>query len=105
MSIPDFMVKADGFPHAPKDPSAIIRYVWDWSRWLVGVSGEGIDATAITAEDGLTLVGSTTLANNRATQVFAGGTVGQSYKAVCRITTAPSGLVDERTIVIDVVER
>jgi len=104
MSAPSFMVKADGFPHAPKDPNAITNYVWDWSQWMIGVAGEGIDSAAVTAEDGITAIGSTSLVGSRVSQVFAGGTAGRSYKAVCRIQTAPSGLIDERTIVIDVVE-
>ena len=105
MSIPKFVIHVDGFPHAPKDPNAVIRYVWDWSKWVIGIAGERIASAAVTPDAGITPVGSMTLLDNKVTQLFSGGTAGASYKVVCQIRTAPSGLVDDRTIVIDVTER
>lgn len=96
-----FSTHADGFPHIDKDPDATLNYTWDYTRWLVRAGAPTILTAVITPESGITLVGSATIVAGLVTQTIAGGTAGESYKAVCRITTS-NGLTDDRTIVLDV---
>ncbi len=82
----------------PKSPVAELDYGEDWTAWL---AGETLATSEWTVPSGITNVDdsfTTTTAFIR----LSGGTSGQEYVVVNRITTAPSGQSDERFIVIQV---
>jgi hypothetical protein len=104
---------AAGAPGEPigvgeKDPDAVKNYTIDWSDWLNGLSIGGSTWARATGSTGITI---STGSNNTttATIVVSGGTSGQTYKVINRITTSTStggpSLRDERTIHINVIER
>jgi len=83
-----------------KDPDAVLDYSVDWSDWL---DGDTITASQWIVPVGLTLDSSTN--STTATTVWlSGGAVRFRYSVTNRITTA-SGRVDDRSIVVQVVER
>ena len=84
-----------------KDPSAVLDYVFDWTKWLA--TGETITDYTITADTGIT-VGSSTELDGKVTVWLSGGTAGVNYKVACLITTT-EGRTDERTIWIKVTNR
>ena len=92
-----------------KDPSAVLDYEFDWTRWLatgetIAVDSEtGEKLITITADTGIT-VDSWTEDDGKVTVWLSGGTAGINYKVACKITTS-AGRTDERTIWIKVVER
>ena len=98
----------------PKDPNAVLDFVFDWapltngttggtSDWLA--SGETIATITITAETGLTVDSSSiTDTNTSATVWLSGGTAGTTYSLACKIVTSASR-TDERTIYIRVEQR
>jgi hypothetical protein len=93
---------------ATKDPNASLPYSISWAAWLEDLTGESI-ATATWAIDSppdssLTL-GASSLSGSVATVRVNGGTVGESYRVRCRVTTAPTGYIDDRTIEIRIEER
>lgn len=84
-----------------KDPNASLPWSFDWTDWLVADTITGVPV--VTVDAGLTSGGQ----SNTTTKVFitlSGGTVGQSYKVSCKITTT-AGLIDERSFLIRVTER
>jgi len=83
-----------------KDPSAVLDYTVDWTTWL---STDVIATSSWTVPNGLTK-GAETKTEKTASIWLSGGTVGQEYTVVNKITTA-AGRTDERTIIIAVVER
>lgn len=85
-----------------KDPNSVLDYTLDWSDWL-GV-GESIAAVQWIVPTGLTLVTATNT-SSQATAFLSGGSDGTPYNVVCRITTdsAPAR-VDDRTIILEVIE-
>ncbi len=83
-----------------KDPSAVLDYMIDWSRWL---KGDTIQTSQWTVPAGLALV-SQTNTTTTTTVWLSGGTAGQTYTVTNRITTA-SGRTDERSIIIKVEDR
>ena len=100
----DFTIGSDGFPHKTADPNSKKLYGWDWTDWLAQQGATTIQSAVVTVDAGLTLVGSATLAAGLVTQVIqVTGAVGASLKAVCRVTTT-SGIIDDRTIVLDIAE-
>lgn len=96
----------------PKDPSAVLDYVFDWraltngtgrTDWLA--AGETITTKTVTVSTGITLDSdSLTNSSTSVTAWLSGGTAGQSYTVTCRIVTS-AGRTDERSIKIQVVER
>ena len=80
-----------------KDPSAVLDYVVDWTTWL---GSDTISASAWTVPSGITQVTATNT-TKLATIWLSGGTVGESYTLVNRITTA-GGRTDDRSITITV---
>ena len=86
-----------------KDPQAVLDYVWDWTPWL---DGDAISAHTVTTtiEDGGISIMSSTATGTTVTAWISGGTVGNTYKAVCSITTT-GGRTDERTSFISVKDR
>ena len=96
----------------PKDPSAVLEWVFDWKPLTNGVSGassdwlatgETISSYVITVDTGLTK-NSDSQSSGAVTVWLSGGTAGTNYKVACLITTS-AGRTDERTIWIKVVER
>lgn len=96
----------------PKDPDSVLDYVFDWqalsngtgeSDWLQ--PAETIDTHQITIDTGLTLDSSQLFNASTAVRVWlSAGTPGERYKVACKITTS-LGRVDERTMIIRVMER
>lgn len=80
-----------------RDPDSVLDYRWDWTKWL---DGDTITSHDVTPPDGITL-DSTEATASTVTAWLSGGTTGQRYELVCRITTA-QGRTDERTMQIDV---
>ena len=100
----DYVIKSDGFPHKTADPNSKKLYGWDWTNWLAQQGATSILSAVITVDTGLTLVGVAGVAGGLVTQVIqVAGAAGSSLKAVCRVTTT-SGIIDDRTIVLDVAE-
>ena len=85
----------------PKDPSAKLDYLFDWSQWLE--TGETITDSTITVSDGITLEDSTE-SGGLVTVWLSGGTPGDWYTCACRITTSDNR-IDERTMQIKVENR
>lgn len=84
-----------------KDPDAVLDYRVDWSRWLA--DGDIIMDSEFIAPDGITL-DADAHDTTSATCWLSGGTAGQFYNVVNRITTA-SGRTDDRTLRIWVQQR
>lgn len=93
---------------ATKDPNASLPYSIDWTAWLADLTGESIGSASWAIDDppdaSMTL-GASGTSGAVATVVVNGGTVGETYRVRCRITTSPSGHIDDRTIAIRVEER
>ncbi len=83
-----------------KDPSALLDYEFDWSTWL---NGDTISSFTVSASAGLTVV-SSTATSTAVTAWLSGGTAGGAYSVTCNIQTA-GGRIDERSIVVNVMDR
>lgn len=83
-----------------KDPNAVLDYKLNWRPWL---RGDSITASTWVVPTGL-VKDSESFDTKTATVFLSGGTVGEEYTVVNRITTA-GGRVDDRSIVITVQER
>jgi hypothetical protein len=80
-----------------KDPNATLDYTVDWAAWLSGVS-DTLASVAWTVPAGLTQV-AVSNSTTSATIFLSGGTAGNSYDVVCRVTTAASqARINDRTI-------
>lgn len=84
-----------------KDPDARLDYPLDWSRWLEAF--ETITSVAFSADPGI-VIDSQSNTTKAATVWLTGGTEGQTYRVVCRVTTS-SGRIDDRTFVVRCAER
>lgn len=91
-----------------KDPSAVLDYEVDWSQWMPANDEiDEIDWTVTGPDESLEI-----LSGGRAPSVegslakcwLGGGTIGGRYTLACRVTTS-AGRIDERSLVINVVER
>lgn len=83
-----------------KDPDATLDYGIDWSEWL---GADTIASVTWVVPAGLTKESQ----SNTTTAAYAwlsGGTAGETYPVVCRITTA-AGRIDDRTLEIVCRER
>lgn len=83
-----------------KDPSANLDYKIDWELWL---AGDTISSSQWTVATGVTK-GSETNTTTTATVWISGGTAGSRYTITNRITTA-AGRIDERSIILRVLDR
>lgn len=103
-----YVIMGDGLPHIPMDMDSQLNYTFDWRDWLAQEANDSTIASATVAlEAGLQEV-ERRIGDGLVTvflKVGSGGMVGGSYRAVCRITTAPDGLIEDRTIVLDITER
>jgi hypothetical protein len=91
-----------GFPKRVHDPDAVLDYPFDWSAWLE--EGDTITDTTVTAEAGVTVVGTPVVDGGKVVPYISGGTVGESYDVTCHIVTA-DGREDDRSITLVVKER
>lgn len=83
-----------------KDPDAVLNYRMDWTDWLAGT--DTILASEWTAS-GVT-IDSSSFTQTTADCVVSGGVAGTTGSISNKITTA-GGLVDERTIQLQIRER
>ncbi len=83
-----------------KDPNAVLDYVLDWGAWLVS---DTISTSNWTVPSGITKDSSTNTTTT-ATIWLSGGTAGEEYLLINRITTA-AGRTEDRTIQITVIQK
>lgn len=84
-----------------KDPNDVLDYQWDWSAWLA--DGETIQTSTVLVPDGITK-DSDSKTDTAVTVWLSGGTVGENYRVVSRITTNQARTAD-RSMLIAVHER
>jgi hypothetical protein len=84
-----------------KDPSDVLDYQVDWSKWLQ--AGETLVSRTVTPDTGIT-VDSSVLGVDKVTIWLSGGTIGNTYRIGCRVTTS-QGRTAERSLRIQVEER
>ena len=105
-----------------KDPDESLDYSIDWSRFLGDQTistnpriawfiddADGVKTSATFNQnvtvDGLISKGAfQTQTNTVATIRLEGGTVNKTYKLTCRMTSAPNGLIAERTVKLRIKE-
>jgi hypothetical protein len=93
---------------ATKDPNAILPFSIDWAEWISDIAGESVASASWSVDsppDAALVIGATSVSGAVATAVVSGGTLGRSYNLRCRITTAPSSYIDDRTISVRVESR
>ncbi|MEV6105716.1 hypothetical protein AB0M28_13510 [Streptomyces sp. NPDC051940] len=88
--------------HFIKDPDATLDYTWDWTLWCAG--NKTIISAVIILPPGLTAVGEPIVTSPTVSQVISGGTLSETYKATCRVTTA-GGIIDDRSLWITIRDR
>lgn len=79
-----------------KDPTAVLDYSIDWSKWLK--SGDSITMSTWTVPAGITK-GSDLFTNDMTTVWLSGGANGLRYIVTNHITTA-QGREDDRSLII-----
>ena len=79
-----------------KVPAARLDYTWGWTDWLADID-DTISSATVTVPEGLTAVGQPVVTDTDVTQRIEGGTLDNTYRMVCQITTV-GGLIDERPI-------
>lgn len=84
-----------------KDPSAILDYKQDWSKWMV--DADAIISHSIVATSGIN-VDSSSNDDSSVTFWLSGGTAGSGYNITVQISTS-AGRVDERTMRLIVMDR
>lgn len=90
-----------GFKRYIKDPDATLDYGFDWSDWLA--TDETISSASWTVPDGITE--DSTEKSTTVTKVWlSGGTAGSEYTVACKVVTS-DGRTDERSFVVEVVNR
>lgn len=75
-----------------KDPSDVLDYAVDWSRWLT--DGDTVTASTWDVPAGLTK-GADSHASGKATVWLSGGTAGQQYVVTNHITTTQGRQADK----------
>lgn len=90
-----------GFTKFNKDPDATLDYGIDWSDWLD--SGDTISSVTWVVPTGITKTAQSH--TDTISMIWlSGGTLGQSYDIVCRITTT-GGRIDDRTFTIRIKQK
>ncbi len=84
-----------------KDPDATLDYTFNWAAWLTG--GDTISASSWIVPTGITAT-SPTHTGTTASALLSGGTTGQQYTCVNRITTV-NGLIDDRSLLLSIVDK
>lgn len=85
-----------------KDPAAVLDYAIEWAEWLP--PGDTLTGSTWTAETGIDITDDTQFSQTRAVVWLSGGTAGTKYRVTNHVTTS-GGRQDERTLLIQVVER
>ena len=85
---------------AVKDPDATLDYAVDWAPYL---DNDTIESVLWTVPTGLSLTAQSN-DDTVATVWLSGGTVGTTFKVVCRITTL-AGRIDDRTLKLTIKEK
>ena len=88
-----------------KDDDAVLDFSFRWTDWVA--EGETIVSFKITVPTGITLgVGAQAAyeSGGAITYWLTGGTIGRTYAIACRVTTS-AGRIDERTMLVKVIER
>lgn len=80
-----------------KDPNAVLDYQWDWSDWLA--ASETISSASLIVDTGITL-DSQDDTDTTVTAWLSGGTAGDGYRVVCRITTNQARIEDRSIYLI-----
>lgn len=101
---------------APKDPDAVVDYLFDFAPltngrdplgtdWLG--AGETIQSFNVSVPAGLTLDSSVAADSNTSVRAWlSGGTAGETYTVTCRITTNNTpARIEDRSISITVAEK
>lgn len=88
-------------PYFTKDPDAELDYGIDWTAWLV--EDDTIATSDWIVPDDLEK-SNPSITDGKTTVWLAGGTVGQTYAVVNRITTA-QGRTDDRTLFLVIQEK
>jgi len=80
-----------------KDPNSILDYGFNWTKWL--------DGDILNSNTWIVPAGITEVSNSYSGQItviwLSGGTLGEVYKIVNRITTV-GGRTDDRTLVLKI---
>ncbi len=100
MGTQKFVVRSPERVFIEKDPQAVLDYTFLWSEWLP--SGDTIQSHSTIIESGTGEVFSATV--DRGNTVVAwvrGGTVGETMKLRCRISTA-GGRIEDRSVYIKI---
>lgn len=84
-----------------KDSDAVLDFSWDWTTWLA--ASETIASYTIVVPTGITKA-SDSRTGAVVTAWLSGGTVGATYRLVCRVTTN-QGRTDDRGITVRVLDR
>lgn len=92
-------------PLIEKDPDATLDYPFDWTQYLAAITDTITDAEFIL--DTPLVLERQELNSPTSTIAVAwvsGGTVGETHRVTCRITTA-EGRIDDRSIFLRIKER
>jgi hypothetical protein len=94
-TIPDEFISrgSSNVPYIVKDPNAVLDYSIDWSQWLADAGADAINTSNWTVPAGITKDSQT----NTSTQSkvwLSGGSAGQTYRVVNRITTTGGRTAD-----------
>jgi hypothetical protein len=85
-----------------KDPNSEVDFVVDWSRWLAIRDSDTISTSTWVVPSGITKTDDTHTTTT-ATIWLSGGTLGQTYDVVNRVTTA-AGRIEDHTLTIYITE-
>ncbi len=83
-----------------KDPSAVLDYTEDWTRWL---GDDTLLSVSWSVPVGIVNAGNYS-SQSTTTIWLSGGTAGISYLVTCQVSTV-GGRTDQRTIQVDVEDR
>ena len=91
-------------PFATKDPQAQLDFGFNWSQWVA--TGDEINSASweLAGNDNALTLSNQVLSGNESTVRATGGTVGATYRLVNTVTTS-SGLTDQRTITLRIINR
>jgi hypothetical protein len=84
-----------------KDPSAVLDYSIEWSKWL---AGDQIQTSDWSVSDPVIEAANASNTTTRTTIWVSGGVSGQVYTVTNRITTS-GGRTDERSFTVQVQDR
>lgn len=91
-------------PTIEKDPDATLDYLFDWTQYLAPITDTITDAEFI-VDTPLVLDRQELDPDGKiAVAWISGGTVGETHRVTCRITTA-EGRIDDRSIFLKIKEK